>query len=269
MFNILKYFDGTYKNSLSLHKSLVPNEKSKKSIVFISFHKCATSFFSKKVFKEIGDYSQINYLQEMYDSSHNYYPLMKDKGYLYGVIRLQNSDHPRYKFVNDLLKQKNFPRLKHIFWIRDPRDILVSMYYSFGFTHGYSNTSDVQEYQKKRRKLIPQSLDEFVIAEAPKINKKFNQMSELIENSNDYILLKYEYMINSFDDFYSQLNSFMPINEAFYQDFKNETTPNEVEDVSSHKRSGKVGGFRESLRPETILKVNEILAGNLKRFDYD
>lgn len=269
MFEILKYFDISYQNSLKLHKKLFKNSKCQKSIVFISFHKCATGFFSKKVFKELNECRQIDYLQEMYDNNNSYYPLLKNKGYIYGVIRLQNVDHPRYEFVNDLLRQKEFLQLRHIFWIRDPRDILVSMYYSFGLTHGYSNISTVQEYQKNRRKLMSQSLDEYVISEAPNVYKKFSQMSQLVENSNDCILLRYEDMVNNFDGFYKQLNSFVAINDDFYNDFKNETKPREVEDINSHKRSGKVGGFRKVLLPETIVKINKILADPLERFHYD
>lgn len=268
MINFRKYIDSSYKRSLGLHgnKEL---RSDKQSIAFISFHKCATSFFSSKVFKKLNSHTQIDYLQLMYSQENLYYPMIIEKGILYGVLRLQDEDHPRYDFVQNFLNQKKFHQLKHIFWIRDPRDILVSMYYSFGHSHGYAKNLNFRLYQEEQRnKIKAQSLDEFALKEAHNLNKKFLHMNRLVTQSSENILLRYEDMVLDFDNFFNELNEFLEIDKGFYNEFKRATRPNEIIQEDRHKRSGGVGGYKDFLKPETVNKINDILHDILLIFNY-
>jgi len=259
-------FNSAYKRSLQLHEKFESQSK-KKSIVFISFHKCATSFFSKNVLKDIRNYNHIDYLQEMYGKPDSFYPLIVDEGFIYGVIRLQDKEHPRYEFVRNLIKKTN--EVKTIFWVRDPRDILVSMYYSFGFSHGISSEKGVAAYQENRKADIQKvTIDEYVLREVMRIENKFNYMRSLMAINNEYILLKYEDMIHNYDTFYNEFSGFIGGEINMYHDLYDNTRPRKSEDINSHKRSGMVGGYRDKLKPETIECLNNCLTDVLQNFGY-
>lgn len=256
-------------DQIDLHE-LIPSGSSKqKSVVFISFHKCATSYFSNYVLNNVQGLNLIDFLKYLYDNKDNVKPCFKENGYVYGVLRLQNTGHPRYDFVNELLASNNFNNLKHLFWVRDPRDIIVSEYYSFKYTHGYSKIKEHKEYQDKRRnKMLEQSIDDYVLHMAPLVKDKFLKMQDLINNSSDYLLLKYEDMIVNFESFYHALSKFIPLNADFYEAFYQDTRPREQEKIDSHKRSGAFGEYASKLQPQTINILNEELSVVLDFFKY-
>ncbi len=249
---------------------------SQKSIMFISFHKCATSYFSSYVLKNTVGYEHVDYLSELYKYQENnpifqsIKPHIEEQNHVYGTVRIQDTDHPRYAFVESLFYNENFSSIKKIYWVRDPRDILVSMYFSFGFTHGLSINEEFRNYQlKERNRISQQSLDEFIIDEAPKIRKKFLRMLELMNSDPNYILLKYEDMINNFENFYSKLTEFIPLDENIKTEIFNNTRPRIQEDNTQHQRSGAVSGYKDKLKPETVKILNTELRSILNRFDYN
>ena len=119
------------KPSNDIHPSLKDKGKYTTSIAFISLHKCATTFFQRSVLKELNELTLVDY--QVYEYYHNekITAAIKPKGYIYAVLRLYDKDHPGYKLTNKLVHIKNLQNIKTIFWVRDPRDILVSLYYSF------------------------------------------------------------------------------------------------------------------------------------------
>ncbi len=238
------------------------------SIMFISLHKCATSYFASYVLKNVSGYEHVDYLNNLYNNV-NVLPVIDRKGIIYGPIRIQDCNHPRFSFVESLLIANNFNKIKKIYWIRDPRDILVSMYYSFGFTHGLSKNDEFREYQlKERERIRHQSLDEYVLSEQHLIKQKFSRMHELMSFDKNFKLFKYEDMINNFEKFYSDITKVMPIkNDAKFQIYK-DTRPNKHEDITKHKRSGVVGGYKNKLQNKTIKILNEKLQPILDEFDY-
>jgi len=93
-----------------------------------------------------------------------------------------------------------------IFFIRDPRDILVSSFYSFGFTHCLSPVKEIRERQEADRKNIQTlSLDEYVIKNMDNSLKNFETIDRLSTSCEHCIILKYEDMIENFDHFSSQI----------------------------------------------------------------
>ena len=93
-------------------------------------------------------------------------------------------------------------------------------------------------------------------------------MFEMMDACRDYLLLKYEDMIENFDGFFSDLNHFIPLQPHVKDDMFKRSRPEKTEDITKHKRSGKVGGYREKLQPETITELNDQLSDILRRLDY-
>ncbi len=239
------------------------------SIVFISLHKCATTFFSQTVLKEVDKLALVDYQAYEYKFEEKIAAIIKPKGYVYAVLRLYDKDHPGYKLTEKLIAPDKLNTVKTIFWVRDPRDILVSLYYSFGFTHGESPNKKIREYQHKRREKIQKmTLDEYVLYEAPNIQWKFEKINSLRQELPHHLFIRYEEMIHDFETFFATLAEYTGLNKNLFEKMHKQTRPNDTEDPTKHKRSGKTEAYLGKLKPETIEKLNHILGPTLTKFGY-
>ncbi|MCC5906181.1 MAG: sulfotransferase domain-containing protein [Balneolaceae bacterium] len=253
------------------HRFLIRD--SPESVYFYTFHKCASSFFSQYVLKNVNGLYHINYASQLYSGnrSHKKELEFRKKGFIYGPIRISAYvQSPVAKRLVNPTTKHDFIRDKiAIFFIRDPRDILVSSYYSFGFTHGFSKVNTIKVRQEAKRKRIREmTLDEYVLDSADKQVDLFKTLYELSKTCSRGVVLRYEDMINDFDGFAEQLRQYITLEDATIREIYQKTRPREKEDVTSHRRSGKVGGFREKLEKNTILAVNKKLAEILTLFGY-
>ncbi len=240
-----------------------------KSVVFVSTHKCATSFFSGFLLRHVEGLTKCDYQEQVYHNERFEGLEIEKRDHVYGVLRVHEEDHPMTEMTNTILFDLIPSDMKTVFLVRDPRDIVVSMYYSFGFRHPISKNRDIQAFQLARRDWIQKlTLDEYALIAAEDVNKRFNVLYASIQRQEDKIVVKYEQMINKFGKFYKELNKVLPFEEGIRKKFKKKTRPREKEDITAHKRSGKVGGHLVKLKPETIDATNEILKENLNRFDY-
>ncbi|MEM6551663.1 MAG: sulfotransferase domain-containing protein [Planctomycetota bacterium] len=157
-----------------------------------------------------------------------------------------------------------------LFFVRDPRDILVSSYYSFGMTHALAKLDAIRELQEERRRLVREkTLDEYVLYAAEKQNELFRVLYDLSNACARSVILRYEDMVNRFDSFAGDLERYVSFKVGVVQSIYEKSRPKEKEDLTSHRRSGQVQGFRQKLRPETIAALNEQLAETLALFGYE
>ena len=147
------------------------------SILHFSFNKAATQY-TKKILQlcavECGmqpvdihgyafdsDYPFLDHLSEaeMQDYAH----LFKPKGYMYS------------SFGGMIVGIPEFEKYKVILMTRDPRDILVSQYFSIAFSHAIpSEDGDKHEgFIAKRKQVKNMSIDEYVIEECDRTLKIF------------------------------------------------------------------------------------------------
>ncbi len=248
------------------------SRKSHESVYFYTFHKCASTLFGSYILKNIKGLRHVNYASRIY-SGRAYKKLkLEAKGYAYGPIRLSADPlSPVYKQLVRPATQPDFMRDKIvIFFVRDPRDILVSSYYSFGYTHAFSPVEQIRLLQEANRsKIQAESLDEFVLRSASKVRENFETLSELDSVCERSIVLKYEDMIDNFEYFIAQLSKYIIISQCVVRTIFERSRPKEKEDISSHRRSGQPGGFRSKLKRETIDSVNAELEDVLVRFQYE
>ena len=258
-----------FKTGKDIHPPMKEGGDEKRSIVFISMHKCATTFFSHSVLTQLRELTLVDYQTYQYLHEEKIAPIYKPYGYVYAVLRLYDKDHPGYTMTQQLIKPSHMKKMKTIFWVRDPRDILVSLYYSFGFTHSESPNQKIKAHQLQRReKKQKMTLDEYVLNEAPNLQWKFEQIDSLRKQLPDHLFIRYEEMIHDFDTFFQTLSDFTGLDKNLYEMMYQQTRPNESEDTNKHKRSGKTQAYLEKLKPETIEALNSILAPTLEKFGY-
>jgi hypothetical protein len=241
------------------------------SVYFFTFHKCVSSMFARYALKNMIDLCHIDYAQKIYYGEAITDIDFRKKGCIYGPIRLSaDSESLVYeKLVRPVANSEFIRDKKVIFFVRDPRDMLVSAYYSFGYSHGLSPVNEIRELQETQRKAIREkTLEEYVLDAAPVIAQNFRTVSDLRKSCRHSAVLKYEDMIECFDAFINQLSEIVPLEDYVVRAIYEQTRPREVEDVSSHRRSGQVAGFRDKLDENTIESLNELLRDVLVEFGY-
>ena len=154
--------------------------------------------------------------------------------------------------------------------IRDPRDVLVSMFYSWCYSHerGKSFYSD-----EKIQHWIEMGIDNFVIENAPEYVDRYSSYVNVM-NENDVTLIKYEEMVLGFPEWVEKFLTIFPINnheyvknyivERYMHEFKLPIKENKYR----HKRRMLPGDHKEKLKRNTVKKLNELFSTVLKEFQY-
>ena len=244
------------------------------SIYFITFHKCASTLFSGYILRKVEGLLHIDYAKLIYEGkiTNPNKIVFKKRGYIYGPLRL--TTHPEsnvHKMLVEPICKNDFLKDKiAIFLIRDPRDILVSSYYSYGFTHKLSKIKETRERQEALRKKIQSiSVDEYVLEHSSNINKNFKELFDLSKLCQRSVVLKYEDLINDFDKFIKNFNTYVTLNKKVIEEIYRRSRPKEKEDLSSHRRSGRINNYKEKLEEKTIALLNIKLKEVLQRFEYE
>ncbi len=246
----------------------LPNE----SVFFYTFHKCASTLFSTYVLKNFRGLTHIDYASLIYSGEALEEVIFQETGYIYGPIRLSvDVLSPVYARLVAPVSQPDFIKNKvAIFFIRDPRDILISFYYSFGYTHGFSPVPEISEQEINLRHHIQAlTLDDYALSAVDGIVQNFNKLDSLSKACERSIILRYEDLVDDFENFIRTLTTIVSLDQHVVTEIYQRSRPALKEDNSSHRRSGKVGGFRDKLKKETIDLLNKRLEPTLAAFRYD
>lgn len=258
-----------YKNLINLHDLEPKPTNLSKSIALVSVHKAATSYFSRTVLNKADGMVKIDYQSKHYNHGDKFAPIINPCGYIYGVLRLYDEDHPAKLLTDSLIDLACLHKLNMVVLIRDPRDLLVSMYYSFGFSHGLSEDKLTRRYQLKRRARIQSlTIDEYAVSELPILKRKLSRLVELSQQQNHVTILKYEEMILNFKTFFVRLQAVIPVNKNFESIMFADTRPMRIENINSQRRSGKITQYGKKLRDETVHRINKEIQNELQYFDY-
>lgn len=262
------------RHSPSYIRSSIFNSTLPESVYFYTFHKCASTLFSGYVLKNIDGLHNIDYASQIFSGKRNAQKKLtfKKRGFIYGPIRISADETgPVGRMLVKPTINHSFIRDKiAIFLVRDPRDILVSSYYSFGFTHALSMVDEIRDMQEAKRRMIrEQTIDEYVLQEVENQIKFFNILYNLSIACDRSVILRYEDMIDSFNSFAEQLLRYVSLRYDVIQSIYKKSRPQKTEDITSHRRSGQVQGFRHKLEEHTIEALNEKLADTLTLFGYN
>jgi hypothetical protein len=194
---------------------------------------------------------------------------IKKYGHLYGPLKVPDENHPTSVYIRKIVNPAFLRNKKISILLRDPRDLIVSMYYSFGFTHNLSPNPEIRAFQEKRRENIQSmTIDQYAIAISDNLKSKFDLLETIIRNNKKCIVLKYEDLIENYDEFIVNFKKNIPISGEMIKQIYKDTRPREKEDVKSHKRYGISGGYRTKLSLATIEFLNNKFSENLKYFGY-
>lgn len=122
--------------------------------------------------------------------------------------------------------------------------------------------------EANRDRILSQSIDEFVLAKAEEQKHFFQTLDCLAASCEQRNTIRYEDMIENFDQFSKQISACIPLRNEILTGIYNQTRPKTIEDIYQHRRSGRVGGFRDHLQSETIASLNNCFRDILERYGY-
>ncbi len=245
------------------------------SAIFYTTHKCASTFVARMfdVILKNSEYEFVDYGGAIFGAGDKLniespYERFLEKAYtelypLHGKIY-----GPQRRYL-DFPGRNNF---KHIFFLRDPRDVLVSCYFSLGFTHVEPlNSIDRSKFLKKRENVKYKEIDNYVLEEAETwIYPLYKQYKYLQETATTAIYLKYDFFVKNTPEFIIKISDFLGLQPS-QEDIDlltQEASPVQNVEVMKHKRSGKTGQYLEKLHPSTVEKLNQILSEVLSDWEF-
>ncbi len=191
------------------------------------------------------------------------------------------------RFFIDVPQLENYEIILHL---RDPRDVLVSMFYSYCYIH----VGEIAENTGHRQEAAAKGIDAFVLGKASDKSSDYpgdygsgGHMEDLIGNLptryNNYIehllgrpnvtFVKYEEMVT---DYRSWLEKFiMPFQtddkEGIIDILVTQSPkffPKRSKDVMKHIRRITPGDHKNKLKPATIQQLNEVFSNTLDALGY-
>lgn len=187
--------------------------------------------------------------------------IWNDKGYAYLGFR---SFFPAMNF--------DFARTKNILLVRDPRDMVVSLYFSLKYSHVEpSQDAGVDNpIAANRERLQKIDIDQYVVGMAQAYNKYFNDYliqlpteTTRVYRYEDVIFKKKEWL----EDMLDFLNIDIPVADIAGIANKHDIMPNK-ENPNKHIRQVVPGNYKVHLTKTTINKLNKIFESVLDNFYY-
>jgi hypothetical protein len=150
------------------------------------------------------------------------------------------------------------PNIQYHFVLRDPLDLLVSEYYSYGWMHRMMNN----DFANRREKIISMTVDEYCLEYADDLFERYSLIFNHINKPNVTILLYSEMVLNfqtwakkAVEYFDLTDTQFDEIVDKFSHEFAaiEELEPDKIKSGEKrHKRKMYPGDHIEKLEKETI-----------------
>ena len=270
------FFKSKYKLR-KLKKQQKDSDKAPRAIFVYGLHKSATMFLAL-FFRELCNRRKFAFF------SKNLHGISILPKFLKKNIKFSFCLCPE-RYFPKVLPGKNFKNIRnsyYIYQIRDPRDILVSEYFSYGWLHRTSAASSPMSSEfvvGQRKQIQNETIDEYAIRAATSLKSRMAPLVKRYKKLGaNEIILKYEEMVLSLSEWIGK--AIIPFNFEFseniisslHEQFKNEfiTKGNRRRGhFKNHKRNITPGDHKDKLQAKTIKKLNKIFKEELKIFNYE
>lgn len=247
------------------------------SVIHYSVNKAATQF-TKSILLRCGqenglitarfsDYAWVSSTPYLFTLSkeevQEYLHVFRPKGILYTVFGGLVEDIPE------------IDQYRTIVMLRDPRDVLVSGYFSYSTSHAIpESTEKAKDFQQFRNRIKNLEIDDYVKEMCENTKWRMSQYMALKKATSSSCILRYEDMIADFPNWFDALleHCQWETSDALKSQILSEaqrTRNPRKEDVSNHRRQVTPGDYERKLKPETIEYLNEQLSEALSEFNYN
>ena len=185
------------------------------------------------------------------------------RGFFYGAIRAT-------PFFHHL---PHFDRFRAVLMMRDPRDVLTSLFFSVAFSHGVPTGAENvrQQFLAARQKARQQGIDQYVLEFTPTYLQTYTGYCREVLGRENALLVKYEDMIRDFRAWLEQVLTFwgLPTNtRTVARVVRDADFSVSLENPHSHKRQVQAGDHQRKLQPATIRKLDEAFGDVLDALGY-
>jgi hypothetical protein len=172
-----------------------------------------------------------------------------------------------------LTKSNLLNKRKKILLVRDPRDAIVSAYFSFAKSHILPQSGELLDNMlKSRESLKNMELENYAVAQAPGVKAAFNRYHDYLNDDQLLRVYRYEDFIFEKESWIKDMVDYLglTLKPAQIQRIaeKHNIIP-ATEDASQHIRKVAPGDHREKLSSKCIAQLNELLAEVLERYNYN
>ena len=191
-----------------------------------------------------------------------YLHVFRPRGYLYTVFGGLVEGIP------------DIQQYRTVIMVRDPRDVLVSGYYSYSKSHAVPKSEEkAQEFLALRERLNKMTVDEYVVEMTENARWRMEQYLDISRTGPAVCILKYEDMLADFPAWLDRLIAHCQwrISPALKDRLLSEADQGKrvkQEDTGKHRRQVTPGDHRRKLKDETVEYLNSHLSGILTAFGY-
>lgn len=244
--------------------SLLPKSQ-RPSILHYTINKAASTF-TQSVIHELAiahGLIHVNYQRYLLIGNLN------QRNELYNPKRIKIAFNKNGIYYGALRKLVDIPQLNQyrvVLVIRDPRDVLVSQFYSAKFTHPIVNKVHITNREEMRNRTI----DEHVLFTTPRFLKTYTEYCDHLVGNSEVLVLKYEDMVANFAQWINQLADHLQLDKhpEIISKIISRTDFSTTKGKIAHKRQVSPGNYKTALKPTTIDTLNQKFSDILTKLEY-
>lgn len=264
-----------YPSEMALFERRSRSSSTHPSVVLFTLHKCA-SVFTRDIFRALatdtalvpvnfdglafgGELTPAERERIFLRPSPELYPV---RGYCFAPFRYFHAGIP------------DISPYRVVLMLRDPRDVLVSFYFSMAQSHRTpaAQTMSREILLNEREAASRCSIDQYVVEKAPEFVATYESYLAYVFGKPNVLFTTYEQMIASFEPWLQSIINhcgFTPSSATIQSLVSAAKVGVETEDPSKHIRQVTPGDHRRKLKPETIAALNAQFVSVMDRLGYN
>lgn len=252
------------------------------SVLFFTTHKCASTLISKVLhtIETSSDLRHFDYATAVYKLGDEVETGTIEHTDIEQVIdrnkaRLFHSTGEIYGPLRRPIDVPGREEMTQLFFLRDPRDVIVSAYYSFGFSHGLPPNAQMQSlFLAERERIRGEGIDRYALRAARDwIGPTLRRYADYRRTGSDTHYLTYDSYTEDPAGFLDRVFDLVGarVDPAEIERMATAARPIQTAAAAdvpaadlTHQRSGRSGQFRTELSEETLGALDDMLADVLE-----
>lgn len=242
------------------------------SVIFFTVHKAASSFYGGRVLSPLARHLK---LARLNPESAAYTDGQASSNL--GISRLcdrQNVVLGPVRTPEGIENIEAFDTWKKIVSLRDPRDVLVSLFYSIALSHPVPpGERPARQFLARRMKAREKGLDAFTLAHTSHAMRlRYNLYADNFLDRPNVLLIRYEDTVSDWPATFDRITNFIgePVRKTWR--LRMHALQSELrvtkEDPGAHKRQITPGDGIRKFKPETIARLNEMFHSPMRKLGY-
>lgn len=237
----------------------------KPSVLFFTTQKCASRYVDS-ILAELA--TGVGLIHADYDAYVAMARVPRERNPFSGAI--SRSFRPAGYYYGPIGTYRQIPNMdayQVLMQLRDPRDLLTSLYYSTAFSHALISEKVI----RRRKAALALTVDEFVLNGAKEYASIFEDYCAKLLPQENVLFVKYELMVSDFPAWLKLISSHLGLDgkpEILKQIEAAAEFSVETEDKYAQRRQVTPGDHLRKLKPETIAQLTEVFKPILNSLAY-